>query len=77
MCPKQIPHPTDFQLNLIAAWPLQRDDADPRAASLLHLLALLPLLPQPPQHLLLENVPGFKVSRCAERWRAVLTDAGR
>lgn len=39
----------------------QRDVRDPRAASFLHLLALLPQLgpQQAPTHLLLENVPGF------------------
>eukprot|EP00898_Chlorokybus_atmophyticus_P003992 jgi/Chlat1/4594/Chrsp290S08883 len=39
---------------------LRRDAADPRARSLLDLLALLPHLSHPPSYLLLENVLGFE-----------------
>ena len=51
-----------------------RDDADPRSASLLHLIDLLDRAPPPA--LALENVPGFAGSRTHARLRAVLDRRG-
>lgn len=53
---------------------LRRDDADPRSASLLHLIELLDR--SPPAALALENVPGFAGSRTHARLRAVLDRQG-
>lgn len=49
---------------------LGRDDADPRSASLLHLIDLLDQAPPP--SLALENVPGFAGSRTHGRLRQAL-----
>ena len=54
----------------------QRDTADPRAASLLHLLELLPAMKRLPGHVLLENVAGFIGSGCHARLLAVLQRCG-
>jgi site-specific DNA-cytosine methylase len=48
------------------------DHEDPRAAALLHLIALLPQLAHPPTHMLLENVVGFEGSETARRLRRTL-----
>ncbi len=53
---------------------LRRDDADPRSASLLHLIELLDQAP--PAALALENVPGFAGSRTHARLRATLDRLG-
>lgn len=53
---------------------LRRDDADPRSASLLHLIELLDQ--SPPAALALENVPGFAGSRTHARLRAALDRQG-
>ena len=53
---------------------LRRDDADPRSASLLHLIDLLE--EAPPGALALENVPGFAGSRTHGRLRAALDRHG-
>ncbi len=53
---------------------LGRDDADPRSASLLHLIELL--AEAPPPALALENVPGFAGSRTHGRLRASLDRLG-
>jgi DNA (cytosine-5)-methyltransferase 1 len=53
---------------------LRRDDADPRSASLLHLIDLLEVAPPPA--LALENVPGFAGSRTHARLREVLDRKG-
>lgn len=53
---------------------LRRDDADPRSASLLHLVDLLD--PTPPPALALENVPGFAGSRTHTRLLAALDRQG-
>ena len=53
---------------------LGRDDADPRTASLLHLIELLDRAP--PAALALENVPGFAGSRTHGRLRAALDRHG-
>jgi site-specific DNA-cytosine methylase len=56
---------------------LRRDEADPRARSLLALLDRLDELgPEAPRHLALENVPGFAGSRCHARLLATLERAG-
>jgi site-specific DNA-cytosine methylase len=57
---------------------LQRDDADPRSASLLHLIELLDraLDWAPPPFLALENVPGFAGSRTHGRLRDALDRLG-
>ncbi|GLC53893.1 hypothetical protein PLESTB_000801000 [Pleodorina starrii] len=56
----------------------RRDTADPRAASLLHLLsgAVLGSMTRPPSRLLLENVPGFVGSGSHGALRGSLTAAG-
>jgi site-specific DNA-cytosine methylase len=53
---------------------LRRDDADPRSASLLHVIELIDRVPPPA--LALENVPGFAGSRTHARLRAVLDRQG-
>jgi site-specific DNA-cytosine methylase len=53
---------------------LGRDDADPRSASLLHLIALLERAAPPA--LALENVPGFAASRTHGRLRQALDRLG-
>lgn len=52
----------------------RRDAADPRAASLLHLIDLLPL--RRPRFLALENVTGFGCSEVFARLRQALEDSG-
>ncbi|GLC37676.1 hypothetical protein PLESTM_000635000 [Pleodorina starrii] len=56
----------------------RRDTADPRAASLLHLLsgAVLGSMTRPPSRLLLENVPGFVGSGSHGALRGSLAAAG-
>ncbi|GLI59124.1 hypothetical protein VaNZ11_000912 [Volvox africanus] len=56
----------------------RRDTADPRAASLLHLLsdAVLPAMQRPPTRILLENVPGFVGSDSHSSLVTVLRTAG-
>ncbi|GIL66041.1 hypothetical protein Vafri_19592 [Volvox africanus] len=56
----------------------RRDTADPRAASLLHLLsdAVLPAMQRPPTRILLENVPGFVGSDSHSSFVTVLRTAG-
>ncbi|KAL6745637.1 S-adenosyl-L-methionine-dependent methyltransferase [Haematococcus lacustris] len=54
----------------------QRDADDPRSASFLHLLSLLPHMAAPPDFLLLENVLGFAGSHCHRRWLRVLLQQG-
>jgi DNA (cytosine-5)-methyltransferase 1 len=51
-----------------------RDDQDPRAAALLHLVDLLPALR--PRFLMVENVPPFAQSRCRDRLLAGLEQCG-
>lgn len=53
---------------------LRRDDADPRARSLLHLIGLLRRTP--PRLLALENVPGFRRSRTRTLLIEALVEAG-
>ncbi len=53
---------------------LERDDADPRSASLLHLIELLDRAPPP--CLAVENVPGFAGSRTHARLRTALDRLG-
>lgn len=52
----------------------RRDDADPRAAALLHLIGQLERVL--PRYLALENVPGFEGSRTHGRLRDTLEAAG-
>ncbi|MEM9292870.1 MAG: DNA cytosine methyltransferase [Acidobacteriota bacterium] len=55
----------------------RRDDEDPRARSLLHLMDILEQLgPAAPTSLALENVPGFAESRCHRRLRKTLDKLG-
>ncbi|KAG2427751.1 hypothetical protein HXX76_012076 [Chlamydomonas incerta] len=54
----------------------RKDIADPRAASLLHLAAVLPAMRRPPARLLLENVPGFGGSDSAGVLVAALAGCG-
>ncbi|CAK0847911.1 unnamed protein product, partial [Prorocentrum cordatum] len=52
------------------------DDKDPRSASLLHMLEVLPLLKHPPRALLLENVPPFFGSKTHELTKKALRRCG-
>ncbi|EFJ45444.1 hypothetical protein VOLCADRAFT_63767, partial [Volvox carteri f. nagariensis] len=56
----------------------RRDTADPRAASLLHLMspAVLPAMQRPPTRLMMENVPGFVGSDSHKMMVAALGTAG-
>lgn len=56
----------------------RRDLADPRARSLVRILALLPEVPSArlPLHLALENVPGFASSQARELLVALLAQRG-
>ncbi|KAJ3052355.1 tRNA (cytosine-5-)-methyltransferase [Rhizophlyctis rosea] len=45
----------------------QRDDQDPRAKGLLHLIDLLGTLPDPPSYIFMENVLNFEKSRSRDR----------
>lgn len=56
----------------------RQDLADPRARSLLRLLAVFPEIPDDrlPRHLALENVAGFARSRARERLLSLLAERG-
>ncbi|XP_036935404.1 tRNA (cytosine(38)-C(5))-methyltransferase [Acanthopagrus latus] len=55
---------------------LQRDIADPRTKSLLHILDLLPRLSRLPRFILLENVKGFENSSAREHLVKTLMECG-
>lgn len=55
---------------------LQLDSQDPRSASFLSLLRVLPTLKHPPTYILLENVKGFETSSTCDAFLDVLRDGG-
>ncbi|KAM9331660.1 tRNA (cytosine(38)-C(5))-methyltransferase [Pholidichthys leucotaenia] len=54
----------------------QKDIADPRTKSFLHILHLLPRLCRLPRFILLENVKGFETSSAREHLVKTLTECG-
>jgi len=54
----------------------RRDADDPRAASFLHLCALLGQMVAPPSTIVLENVVGFESSHCCALWLKALYGCG-
>ncbi|EIE24809.1 S-adenosyl-L-methionine-dependent methyltransferase [Coccomyxa subellipsoidea C-169] len=55
---------------------LQQDVADPRSASFLKLISILPSLRHPPQYVIVENVVGFEASSMRKQLAAGLSAAG-